>query len=355
MNEGSAGNPEQRISNMMNRFWTFIFTTIGVLASGHAALAEPGIGRPAPKQLDLQGAATPIMEQIIKFHDLVNVVIFAVVIFVMGLMAYVILRFNERANPKPARFSHHTTIEVLWTVIPIIILIGIGSQSFPLLFNEYRYPTPNLTVKVTGNAWFWEYSYPDQGNFKVTSNMVRDEDVLRRKLGDEEFEKKYGALEGLERLKALYKDSKPVWHEFGLHRQLSVDNPIAVPVNANVHMLVTSADVIHSWTIPSFGSKIQAVPGRTTATWFRATRPGAYYGQCSVLCGKDHAAMPISVRVVAKDVFDKWVAAAKDRKWDEARKILDAATNKKDKVASKGTQDNTGATRTLAMSSAVAK
>jgi cytochrome c oxidase subunit II len=314
---------------MIKRIWSLCIWATAIVMVGLGtgpALAEPGIGQPAPEQIGLQGAVTPVMHEITVFHDRVNVIIIAIALFVMILMLYVIFRYNASANPKPSSFSHNTTVEVLWTVGPILILVYIGIFSFKLLFLEYEYPPPDLTIKATGNAWYWEHTYPDQGNFKVTSTILHDEDVLRAKLGDQAFDKKYGALEGIARIKALYEDAKPVWAERGLVRQLSVDNEIAVPVNKVVHVLVTSNDVIHAWTVPSFGSKLDAVPGRTAATWFKATRTGVYYGQCSVLCGRDHASMPIAVRVVDQAAFDKWVAAAKARKWDDARKILQAAT-----------------------------
>ena len=202
---------------------------------------------------------------------------------------------------------------------------------------QYTYPKPDITIKATGNAWFWEHSYPDHGDFSVTSTMVRDADLIKAEIGEDEFEKKYGSLEGVEYTKAVYRDAKPLFKKQGLVRQLSVDNEIAVPLNATVHMIITSADVIHSWTIPSFGSKVQAVPGRLTATWFKATKVGVYYGQCSVICGKDHSAMPIAVRVVPKAAFDRWVAAAKEGDWDKAKAILQAATvPAKDKKVAQG-------------------
>ena len=289
-----------------------------------AALAQ--IGQPVDGQLGFQGAATPVMEEISLFHDRVNVIIIAITIFVLLLLAWVILRYNERANPTPSKFSHNTFLEVAWSVVPILILVYIGIFSFKLLYLEYTYPKPDLTIKATGNAWFWEHSYPDQGGFSVTSNMVRDQDVLTAEMGEEAFDKKYGALEGTEFLRAVYTDAKPLYAKQGLVRQLSVDNEIAVPVNKVVHMLVTSADVIHSWTIPSFGSKTQAVPGRLTATWFKPTRVGVYHGQCSVLCGQDHSSMPIVIRVVEQEAFDRWVAAVKSRDWKKAKSILQAAT-----------------------------
>lgn len=276
--------------------------------------------------MGFQGAASPVMEEISLFHDKVNVIIIAITIFVLLLLAWVIIRYNAKSNPTPSKVSHNTMLEIAWTVVPILILVYIGIFSFKLLFLQYTYPKPDVTIKATGNAWFWDHSYPDYDDFTVTSTMVRDEDLLKEDMGEDAFDKKYGSLEGTELLRALYNDAKPLYAKKGLVRQLSVDNEIAVPLNAVVHMLVTSADVIHSWTIPSFGSKTQAVPGRLTATWFKATRVGVYYGQCSVICGKDHASMPIAVRVVAKDDFDKWVEAAKAGDWDKAKGILLAAT-----------------------------
>ena len=291
-----------------------------------AANATAQIGQPVDGQLGFQGAASPVMEEISAFHDQVNVIIIAIAVFVLFLLLWVILRYNAKANPEPSKFSHNTVLEVAWTVVPILILVYIGIFSFKLLFLQYTYPKPDLTIKATGNAWFWDHSYPDHGDFTVTSTMIRDQDLLKEEMGEDAFDKKYGALEGLELLKAVYNDAAPLYVKKGLVRQLSVDNEIAVPLNAVVHMLVTSADVIHSWTIPSFGSKTQAVPGRLTATWFKATRLGVYYGQCSVICGKHHSAMPVAIRVVPQADFDKWVVAAKAGDWKKARTILLAAT-----------------------------
>ena len=291
-----------------------------------AASAQAGTGQPSPGQIGLQTPVTPVAESIYAFHDFTNIIIIAITVFVLALLVYVILRFNERANPTPARFTHNTTIEVIWTVVPVLILIAIAVPSFRLLFLQYSYPKPDITVKAIGNAWFWEHEYPDHG-VKVTSNILRDEDVLKAELGDAEFNKRYGSIpEGLERMRVLQRDAAPVWQKRGDPRLLAVDNEIAVPVNAVVHVLVTANDVIHNWTIPSFGSKVDAVPGRVTATWFKATKIGAYYGQCSELCGRDHAFMPIAVRVVSQADFDAWVAAVKARDRNKARQILRTAT-----------------------------
>jgi len=305
------------------RIASFVIAVFAWLSVCGVALGQ--VGQPAQGQIELQGAVTPVMTEIRYFHDMVNIIIIGIVLFVLALLLWVIIRYNERSNPTPSKFSHNTLIEVAWTVVPILILVYIGVFSFKLLFMQYTYPKPDVTIKAIGNAWFWEHEYLDN-DFTVTSNMVRDVDVLVKEIGEDKFEEKYGHLEGLERTKALYKDAQPLYEKYGLVRQLSVDNEIAVPVDAVVHMLVTSADVIHAWTIPSFGSKTQAVPGRLTATWFKATEVGVYYGQCSVLCGKEHASMPIAVRVVPQEAYDRWVAAAKNRDWENAKSILLAAT-----------------------------
>jgi cytochrome c oxidase subunit II len=306
--------------------------TVGLFAA--VALAHAAAGQPTSGEYGLQDGVTPVMEQIRWFHNSwVNPMIVAITVFVMALLAYVMLRFNERANPTPSRLTHHTGLEIAWTVVPIFILVMIAIPSFKLLYKEYEFPKPDLTIKAVGNAWFWEYEYPDNDKIKLTSNMISDEDLLEAQLGKDGFSKQFGALTGTALTKALYQESKPLWlnppEKFAggkLVRQLSVDNEIAVPVNKVVHVLITSNDVIHSWTVPSFGSKVQAVPGRITATWFQATKEGVYYGQCSVLCGRNHSAMPIAVRVVSDAAFANWVAAVKARDLKKARGILQAAT-----------------------------
>jgi cytochrome c oxidase subunit 2 len=284
--------------------------------------AFAGLGQPTSGELGLQGSASPIMDQISSLFHVVNTIIVVITLFVLVLMLWVMFRFNEKKNPVPSRTTHNTMLEVAWTIVPILILVGIAIPSFHLLFNQYSFPKPDLTIKATGNAWFWEHEYLDD-KVTITSNMVNDEDVLRAKLGDDAYDQKYGALEGTALTEAQYKDSAPIWAEDHKLRRLAVDQEIAVPVNKVVTMLVTSSDVIHSWTIPSFGVKMQAVPGRTSAVWFKASKLGTFTGQCSVLCGKLHSAMPIVVRVVDQPVYDSWMAAlkAKDRK--KAQQILD--------------------------------
>jgi len=252
--------------------------------------ALAGVGQPTDGQMGFQAPVTEVAREIHWLYNIVNYTIIAITLFVLALMLYVMWRFNEKANPTPSKTSHNTFIEVAWTIIPIFILVAMAIPSFKLLYLQYTFPPPAVTIKATGNAWFWSYEYPDQGDFEIASYALSDEDA-----------------------KAA-----------GKPRLLAVDNEIVVPVNKVVHMLVTSNDVIHNWTIPSFGSKIDAVPGRTTTTWFRAEKEGVYYGQCSELCGKDHAKMPIAVRVVSDDTYAKWIEAWKEEDEDLAKEILDA-------------------------------
>jgi cytochrome c oxidase subunit 2 len=279
--------------------WTGIcFATAASSAGLFAAPALAGSGQPSPKQIGFQEAVTPIAEQIHWFHDFVNVIIFAITLFVMVLMLYVMWRFSEKRNPVPTRTTHNTTLEVLWTVVPVLVLLVIAIPSFKLLYAQYTYPPPDLTIKVTGHAWNWTHEYPDQ-KISVDSVMLQDDER-----------------------EALIKSGMPANQ---VPRNLAVDNEVLVPVNKVVHVLVTSSDVIHAWTIPSFGSKVDAVPGRITATWFKAQKEGIYFGQCSELCGKDHAFMPIAVRVVKDRVFDDWVDATKKRDRKRVRDIIQQA------------------------------
>jgi cytochrome c oxidase subunit 2 len=257
--------------------------------------ALAGSGQPSPGQIGFQEAVTPVAEEIHWVHDYVNVIIFAVTAFVLLLMLYVMWRFSEKRNPTPSRTTHNTMIEVLWTVLPVLILVAIAIPSFRLLYKQYTFPPPGLTIKATAHAWNWTHEFPDQG-VTVDSVMLQDN----------------------ERAEAV-KSGIPAWQ---VPRNLAVDNDILVPVGKVVHVLVTSTDVIHNWTIPSFGSKVDAVPGRVTATWFQANKEGIYFGQCSELCGKDHAFMPITVRVVKEQVFNDWAAALKARDRKKAKEII---------------------------------
>jgi cytochrome c oxidase subunit II len=243
-----------------------------------AAPALAGSGQPSPWQLGFQQSATPVMDNIAWFHDFLLYVITAITVFVLVLLVIIAVRFNARANPIPSRTTHHTLLEVAWTVIPVIILVAIAVPSFRLLFFQLTIPQADVTIKATGKQWFWTYNYPDHGKFEFDSLMLQD------------------------------KDRKP-----DQPRLLAVDNEIVVPVNKVVRMQVIGADVIHAFAVPSFGIKIDAVPGRLNETWFKAEREGVYYGQCSELCGKDHAFMPIAVRVVKDADFNAWVEQAKKK------------------------------------------
>ncbi len=301
----------------------------------HTVYQNAGTGQPIAGQITMQNPVTPIAEEIIWFHSMVNKIIIAITAFVLILMGYTMYRFREKANPEPSRTTHNAALEVAWTVIPIFILIVIAIPSFRLLFNQYSFPKPDLTIKAYANAWYWMHEYPDE-KIKVESNMVTDEELMKGKLGEAEFNKRMTGLSELAKIKLAQDFADPIWKGLEaapapyqgtrLVRQLSVDNEIAIPVGKVVHLLITSNDVIHSWTIPSFGSKMQAVPGRVTATWFRADKIGVYYGQCSVLCGKLHSSMPIAVRVVSDKDYGLWVEAVKARDKSKARTILQQAT-----------------------------
>lgn len=313
---------------MLKRLLTLALVTVlaGVMAQMLGvgpAVAGDGLGQPVYGQMGMQQAATVVAREIHSFYDMTNLIIIAIAVFVLLLMLLVIVKFNERANPTPTTTTHNTALEVAWTVIPIAILVYIAIPSFKLLMLEYSYPKPDVTIKAVGNTWFWEHQYVDNGGFTITSNILTDQAVLETKLGKDEYKKRYSGLTDIEKSRRQYDDAQPVWTEIKKPRQLAVDNEIVVPVNKNVHVLITSNDVIHNWTIPSFGSKVDAVPGRITATWFRAEKEGIFYGQCSELCGLRHAFMPIAVRVVSEPVYAEWLAAmqAKDKK--KAKDILD--------------------------------
>lgn len=268
----------------------------GVSAFAGASFA--GMGQPSPKQMKFQDAATPIAEQVHWFHDYVTAIIVVITLFVLGLMIYTMWRFSEKRNPVPSKTSHNTTIEIIWTVVPVLILVAIAIPSFRLLYNQYTYPPPDVVIKATAHTWNWTHEYPDQ---KITIDSVMLQDSERAE---------------------VIKAGMPANQ---VPRNLAVDNEIVVPVNKVVHVLVTSSDVIHNWTIPSFASKVDAVPGRITATWFKPLKEGIFFGQCSELCGKDHAFMPIAVRVVKEQVYNDWVAALKARDRKKAKDIIKSA------------------------------
>jgi cytochrome c oxidase subunit 2 len=243
-----------------------------------AGLAHAALGQPEPWQLGLQESATAIMDGVITFHNFLLIVITLITIFVLGLLVIVMVKFNARSNPVPSRTTHNTTLEVAWTVVPVLILVAIAVPSFRLLFHQLDIPKADLTVKATGKQWYWTYTYPDNGPLEFDSLMLKDSE---RKAGQP--------------------------------RLLAVDNEMVVPVNKVVRVLTTGSDVIHAFAVPSFGIKIDAIPGRINETWFQANKEGVYYGQCSELCGRDHAFMPIAVRVVSDQAFATWLEETKKK------------------------------------------
>jgi cytochrome c oxidase subunit 2 len=250
---------------------------LGLAVAGVASVATGSafaeMGQPAPWEHTLQEGATPVMENIIWFHNFLLVLITLITLFVLALLIIVVVKFNARANPVPSRTTHNTLIEVAWTLIPVLILVAIAVPSFRLLFQQLDIPKADLTVKATGKQWYWSYSYPDNGKFEFESLLAQDKQP----------------------------------------RLLGVDNEMVVPVNKVIRVQTTGADVIHAFAVPSFGIKIDSIPGRLNETWFKATKVGMYYGQCSELCGKDHAFMPIAVRVVEDQEFAAWVETAKKK------------------------------------------
>lgn len=270
---------------IFHRTLTGLFALVGLFISG-PALA--GMGQPSPWQLGFQEAATPIMRQIHDFHNYLNIIVVAIALFVLALMIIAMVRFNERRNPNPSRTSHNTLLEVVWTVVPIFILVAIAIPSFRLLFAQYDFPKADVTITATGSQWYWTYEYPDEG-IRFDSIMVPEANL------------------------------KP-----GQPRLLTVDREVVVPVGANVVVGLKSNDVIHDWAVPSFGVKLDAVPGRLQQTWFRAEKEGWFYGQCSELCGRNHAFMPIAVHVVSQDEYDSWVAQNKSAAVETDGKVASA-------------------------------
>ena len=245
------------------------------------ALAEDLMGQPTDGALGLQPAASPLKHHAHFFHDVILLPLIVVIsLFVLVLIGWCVVRYNAKANPVPAKFSHNTFIEIVWTLVPVLILMVIAIFSFRLLFEYHDTPKVDLTVKATGYQWYWGYEYPDQEIGEITSTMMSEEDVAKAKLPA-----------------SLYR--------------LKASEPMVVPVNKVVRVQVTAVDVIHAFALPAFGLKTDAVPGRLNETWFKAEKVGTYYGQCSELCGIDHAFMPIEIKVVSQADFDAWVASKK--------------------------------------------
>ena len=243
---------------------------------GVQAFAEQLMGQPTPGGLGLQPAASPLKHAAHDFHDFILLPIITLIcVFVLGLLIWCVVRYNKRSNPIPAKWSHNTVVEVIWTVVPVLILMAISVVSFKLLFAYHDMPKPDLTVKATGYQWYWGYELPDQKVGEFVSNMLPEDEAKAR----------------------------------NVPYRLAATEPLVVPVNKTVRVLVTGADVIHAFALPAFGLKIDAIPGRINETWFRAERTGTFYGQCSELCGVDHAFMPLEIKVVTQPEFEAWVAS----------------------------------------------
>ena len=255
-----------------------ILSTFGLSAFVFLCFTLPAMatGQPVDRGIFMQDAASPSAVEIHKFHDMVFYIICAIVAFVLALLIIVVLRFNRRANPEPSKTTHHVGLEIVWTLFPVLILIIIAIPSFKLLYYVDHTANPDMTIKATGYQWYWGYEYPDHGDVNFMSYMIADEDIAPSK---------------------------------GQVRLLSTDNAIVLPVGKNIQIDITAADVIHSWAVPSLGVKTDAVPGRLNSTWFRINEPGTYFGQCSELCGKDHAYMPIEIKAVPEEEFNAWVIA----------------------------------------------
>ena len=260
-------------------FFFLLFVSAAVCFPG-MGLAESAdvVGHAHPWQLNFQPAASPMMEKLASLHHFLLYVIFIVSAFVMALLVYVCVRFRRSRNPIPSKTTHNTLIEIIWTVVPIIILVAIAIPSLRIHYFMDKTDKPELTLKITGYQWYWGYEFPDQGGLSFESYIKQE-----KELGPNDL------------------------------RLLSVDKPLVLPINTNIRVLLTAADVIHAWTIPAFGVKRDAMPGRLNETWFRIDKPGIYYGQCSELCGQGHGFMPIEVHAVEKEVFNAWVKQAKAR------------------------------------------
>ncbi len=261
----------------------------GLLAAAAPAALAQTVHSPHPWQIGMQAAFSPVERNIHSLNNLVTWIIILITVFVAGLLLYVVWRFNAAKHPNPGRTSHNTVLEVAWTVIPVLILVIIAVPSFQLVYFENRTSTPDMTIKVTGHQWYWEYGYPDSGNLHYESYMVPENQL------------------------------KP-----GQLRQLEVDNQLVLPVGKNIRILETSGDVIHSFFIPSLGVQRYAIPGRTIETWVRVDAPGDYYGECNQICGTNHSAMPISIHAVSPADFQAWLATAKT-KYSEATPLAPGA------------------------------
>jgi cytochrome c oxidase subunit II len=273
-------------------FWSILCALGGTLLLASPALAGM-IGAPIDGEMGFQPGASPMKEEMIAFHDgKLMPIITGITIFVMLLLLYVMVRFNAKANPVPSKTTHNTILEAVWTIVPVVILLWMVVPSMRILYFADRTHEADMTLKITGHQWFWEYDYQDHGDINVISNFIPDDKI----------DKKKGQL-----------------------RLLSTDNPIVLPVDTNIRLLITAVDVIHAWAVPSFGVKLDAMPGRMNETWVRIDKEGTFYGQCSELCGTNHAFMPIEVNAVSKEEFARWVQSKGGKMPEEIAKEKGAA------------------------------
>ncbi|MGF1640631.1 MAG: cytochrome c oxidase subunit II [Rhodospirillales bacterium] len=262
---------------MLNRLKLFILSVVMAVAAWSGAV-QAAEGHARPWQLNLQDAYSPVMERVHDFNNLLMVIQLLIVLFVLGILGYVIVRFNAKRNPVPSKTAHNTLLEVVLTAVPIVILVIIAIPSMKLLYFSDRTDDYEMTLKVTGHQWYWTYAYPDHGDFSFDSIPIRDEDL-----------------------------------EDGQLRLLTVDNRVVLPVDTNIQILITADDVIHAWAIPALGMKVDATPGRVNERWMRINKEGMFYGMCSELCGVNHGFMPIQVEAVSKEAFAEWVEQAKEQ------------------------------------------
>lgn len=277
---------------MLSRLFAFFASFLFLTNPAHAAEAF-SVGAPIPWGLDLQEAFSPVKHRMHDFHDFMLVIITAITLFVMCLLIYVIFRFSAKANPKPANFAHNTLLEVVWTAIPVLILVVVGIPSMQLLYYVDKTPNPELTLKATAHQWYWSYELPDQKVESFDSRPIWD-----------------GTKQTPQQIDAAIKDAAPNWiyqNEKPL-RLLEVDNRLVLPIDTQVRVYTTSTDVIHSFAIPSLGVRKDGVIGRLNETWLKIEKEGVYYGQCSQICGTGHAFMPIVIEAVSKEKFAQWVA-----------------------------------------------
>jgi len=263
---------------MLKTVLAFVTAAFVALLGGAGSVLAQVVAEPKPWEINLQPAYSPVMEKVHDFHNLLLVIIVSVVVLVLGILGYVMYRFSAKRNPVPSKTSHNTMLEVLWTAVPIMILVIIAIPSLRLLYFSAKATDPEMTLKVTGHQWYWSYTYPDQEDMTFDSIPIADDQL-----------------------------------EPGQPRLLAVDNPVVLPVDTSVQILVTADDVIHNFAVPALGLKKDAVPGRINETWVKITEPGTYYGMCSELCGVNHYFMPIQIEALSKEDYQAWTEQAKEQ------------------------------------------